>query len=592
VSGGITTANAGADQTVCAATATLAANAPTNGTGSWSVVSGTATVTTPSSPTSGVTGFVTGSATLRWTISLGGCTPSTDDVVITRNAVPTTSAAGSDQTVCGATATLAGNSPTVGTGTWSVVSGTATITTPSSPTSAITGLAGGSATLRWTISNSPCAASTDDVIITSVASPTSANAGSDQSLCSTTTASLSGNTPTVGTGAWSIVSGTATVTTPSSPTSGVTGLVTGSATLRWTISNAPCASSADDVVISVSATPTTAAAGPDQTICGTSATLSGNTPSVGAGSWSIVSGTATVTNPTSPSTTVTGLAVGTTILRWTVSNSSCTASFDDVNIIVTGSVTTANAGSDQTVTSPSTSTTLNGNTPSSGTGTWSVVSGTATITTPSSPTSGVTALGLGNNVLRWTISNAGCSASTDEVTIFVGSMPVGININGPSTVSANQTNVTYTFSPVNPGSTYSWSVPSGSTIVSSSPGSVTINFGSTAGNVSLTETNPIGTHTTEFAVSMNVTGVTSILGTDSYQAYPTPFENVVEIKINSGETAPLKLKIRDSKGVIVYSSNEFYTNSTIILGQELSVGFYYVEISYSNKAQIVKIVKM
>jgi hypothetical protein len=81
-----TTANAGTPQTLeaCATTTTLAGNTPTVGTGEWSVVSGTATITTTSSPTSGITGLTVGAtATLRWTITNGGCTPSTADVVIT-----------------------------------------------------------------------------------------------------------------------------------------------------------------------------------------------------------------------------------------------------------------------------------------------------------------------------------------------------------------------------------------------------------------------------------------------------------------------------------------------------------------------------
>ena len=79
---------------------------------------------------------------------------------------------------------------------------------------------------------------------------TTAAAGTDQVLTCATTTTLAGNTPTVGTGLWSLVSGTATITTPSSPTSGITGLVIGaSATLRWTISNESCGSNFDDVII-------------------------------------------------------------------------------------------------------------------------------------------------------------------------------------------------------------------------------------------------------------------------------------------------------------------------------------------------------
>src|SRR5690242_16862545 len=51
----VTVANAGPDQTVCTSTATLAGNAPSLGTGTWSVISGSASVTSPGDPASGVT---------------------------------------------------------------------------------------------------------------------------------------------------------------------------------------------------------------------------------------------------------------------------------------------------------------------------------------------------------------------------------------------------------------------------------------------------------------------------------------------------------------------------------------------------------
>ena len=162
-----TTANAGPDQTVCGTSATLAANAPSVGTGAWTIVSGAGgSVTTPSSRTSAFTGVAGTSYTLRWTISNAPCTASTDTVVINLRAKPTTAKAGPDQTVCGTSTTLAANAPTVGTGAWSIVSGTGgTVTTPSSRTSAFTGVAGTSYTLRWMISNAPCTASTDTVVI-------------------------------------------------------------------------------------------------------------------------------------------------------------------------------------------------------------------------------------------------------------------------------------------------------------------------------------------------------------------------------------------------------------------------------------------
>ncbi len=87
---------------------------------------------------------------------------------ITVNQPPTLSNAGPDQSVVGSTATLAGNTPSVGTGTWSVVSGPGggSFASPNSPTSLFTGTPGVSYTLRWTISNSPCSSSTNDVVVT------------------------------------------------------------------------------------------------------------------------------------------------------------------------------------------------------------------------------------------------------------------------------------------------------------------------------------------------------------------------------------------------------------------------------------------
>src|SRR5207249_9588269 len=63
-----------------------------------------------------------------WAISNGVCTPSTDDVQITYDAAPTLANAGLDQNVCALVATLAGNTPVIGSGTWSKFSRPGTVT--------------------------------------------------------------------------------------------------------------------------------------------------------------------------------------------------------------------------------------------------------------------------------------------------------------------------------------------------------------------------------------------------------------------------------------------------------------------------------
>ena len=102
-------------------------------------------------------------------------------IKITFTCPSNTPSAGSNQTLagCATSTTLAGSAiPSGMTGTWTVISGTATITNPNSPTSTVTGLAlpatnGGTATatLRWTIDNGRCGSSFSDVTITTSRGP-------------------------------------------------------------------------------------------------------------------------------------------------------------------------------------------------------------------------------------------------------------------------------------------------------------------------------------------------------------------------------------------------------------------------------------
>ena len=428
-----TIASAGMDQTVCATTATLAGNAVITGTGIWKLISGSATITNPSSATSGLTGLGVGANKLEWSISNGVCMTSRDTVLITRDAVPTTSSAGMDQAVCATTATLAGNAAVTGTSIWKLISGSATITNSSSATSGLTGLGVGSNKLEWSISNGVCMTSRDTVIITRDAIPTTSLAGMDQTVCATT-ATLAGNAATIGTGIWKLISGSATITTSSSATSGLTDLGVGSNKLEWSIRNGVCMTSRDTVIITRDAMPTIASAGMDQTVCATTATLAGNAASIGTGEWKLLSGSATITNSSSATSGLTGLGVGSNKLEWSISNGVCMTSRDTVIITRDAIPTTSLAGMDQTVCA--TTATLAGNAATIGTGIWKLISGSATITTSSSATSGLTDLGVGSNKLEWSIRNGVCMTSRDTVIITRDAMPTIASAGMDQTVCA------------------------------------------------------------------------------------------------------------------------------------------------------------
>ncbi|MDY0102090.1 MAG: Calx-beta domain-containing protein, partial [Lentimicrobium sp.] len=238
------TANAGPAQNLCAVTSTtLEGNNPSPAAGLWTLVSGpnVPAITSPTAYNSTVTSMVPGVYVFKWTISSGTCTPSESTVTVTNYATPTTATAGADQTICGLTSTsLGGNTPVNGTGAWSIVSGgTGTFSNNVSGSSTFTANAYGTYTLRWTISNGECTASSDDISVTYYETPTTATVGSTQNLCGTLiSTALGGNSPTAGAGAWSIVSGgTGSFDDNTDPDAIFTANAYGTYVLRWSISN-------------------------------------------------------------------------------------------------------------------------------------------------------------------------------------------------------------------------------------------------------------------------------------------------------------------------------------------------------------------
>ncbi|MGL5892036.1 MAG: FG-GAP-like repeat-containing protein, partial [Bacteroidia bacterium] len=137
----------------------------------------------------------TGTATITVTVNDASTNNSITQrtFVVTVNAPPTASAAGTNQTICTGTAILAANSPIVGTGTWSISSTNnpsitiANLGNVNTPNTTLTGLlAGNVVTLTWTITNPPCTPSTSNVTITRGTCPLTANfTWAPTSLCAT-----------------------------------------------------------------------------------------------------------------------------------------------------------------------------------------------------------------------------------------------------------------------------------------------------------------------------------------------------------------------------------------------------------------------
>ncbi|MBK6826976.1 MAG: HYR domain-containing protein [Chitinophagaceae bacterium] len=230
---------------------------------------------------------VTPAVTTKYYVTLGGygnngCT-GLDSANVVVNQLPTTADAGLDAAVCALNYTLAGNTPTVGTGTWTQVAGpgTASFTDANLATSGVSVSANGIYTFRWTIATgAPCPnSSQDDVTVNFAGTPSVADAGIDKTACiSPGRATMTAAVPAVGTGVWSQVAGpvTASIISPNAPNTLITGLNTlGTYTFRWTVSNSPCPSNFDEVNVVVNSNPASFTITGGGTFCPSGTTLVG-----------------------------------------------------------------------------------------------------------------------------------------------------------------------------------------------------------------------------------------------------------------------------------------------------------------------------
>jgi|GEM_PF-5927412 len=428
---------------------TMTQSTPSIGTGIWTLVNGSATITDSHSPTTTITGVAVGtSAKIRWTVTSGSCS-AFDDVTLTNTIMPSVSNQ-PDQTLCNTSSfTMTQTTPSAGTGLWTLVSGSATITTPGSATTTITGVAlGASATVRWTVSNVDCS-SYDDVTVTN-ATLAAVSDQPDQTLCNSSSFTMTQSAPSLGSGNWTLISGSANITSPGLPTTTVTGVAAGaSATVRWTVTSGSC-SAYDDVIVTNTALPTVSNQ-PDQAKCNVSTFTMTQS---GSGSWSLISGSAVITTLSSPTTTITGVAVGTSAtVRWTTGSGSCTA-YDDVIVTNNNAAPVVSDQPDQVKCNTSTFTMTQ-----SGSGTWSLVSGSATITTPSSPTTTVTGVAVGTSAtVRWTAGIGSCTAYDDVIVTNNNAVPVVSD--QPDQVKCNVSTFTMTQS-----GSGTWSLVSGSATI-------------------------------------------------------------------------------------------------------------------------------
>ena len=434
-----TARTAGTDQTVCSGSPfQLNAEHPhyVFEYGEWSVSPNEGiTFSDINDPNAIVTGLQNNTEyTFTWAI-INGCDTISDDVIITVNneigAVE--SNAGPDQCLnIGVTsATLAGNNPPYGTGTWSLKSGpnTPTFTNANLYNTTVTNLINGTYVFNWSISAGVgCNPTVDSVMIT-IGGVTTAVAQADVILCGNVTTITANAAGSGETGIWTQVMGPAgpLIQSKTSNSTQITNLVNGTYSFSWTITNGSCISS-DTVTISASEPPSTVEAGDTINVCGTSSTQLNATPVTG-GVWTLISGPnfPTFSSLTAANATVYNLVMGQYKFKWSNTSSAfCPSTWDSVVVNV---VPAANAGNDQSYCDTITTINLTGNLSSIGTWSW-VTDDTLvnpTLTTTSQNTAVASGLSTESDnmvayTFKYTITSGTCSTS-DNVNVTLNAPP-------------------------------------------------------------------------------------------------------------------------------------------------------------------------
>jgi PKD repeat protein len=281
-------------------------------------------------------------------------------------------------------------------------------------------LPGGTSSLIWIITKDGCASSDTVTVVNNAIYP---SAGPDQTVCQTNT-TMNGSLDPGQTGNWTVDNGSVIITTPSSPTTNVTNLITGNNTFTWTVIGNGC-SVYDNVTISSNGF--TVSAGNNAIACGDSTRLRGSDPLTGSGLWTINSGNGTFANANNPETDVTGMVNGPNTFIWTVNRGGCQAS---ANVTITNDLYEAVVGNNFAVCFGNTSVNAQAIPATSGgaTGLWTAQTGGGVFTTPTSNTSNVSGLAVGINRLRWTVTKGTCvSYAQMEVTNNAPTATAGID---------------------------------------------------------------------------------------------------------------------------------------------------------------------
>lgn len=442
------TANAGADQTICATTTSVVTGGTqANCTGfSWSVSGGSGTLSSYSivNPTYNLSATEQNNTTAPIFVTLtltainATCAAIIDQKVLTINPKPVVTT-GANQTLCAnASGGVALTGATVTNATGGIWTGGAgSFSNPNLLTATYTPSAGervAGTNIVLTLAstgNGTCTASTNTKTITITAAPT-LNIGTNQSVCANTFPMSNTAIFTVATGVnWTNGSGFTSTSPTISYQPTASELSAGSFVLTAiTTGNGTCTAVSATKTITITPAPLVNA-GADQSFCVPAGTISlaGSVTGAAGGQWTTTGG-GTLANPTSltgatyvPSTaennTSTTLNISFTLVS--TGNATCNA-VSDVMVLKLSPVPSVNAESDRTICSTNSNVLILGKVVGAPSSNWTT-SGSGTFLNPASDTTMYTPSNAdktaGSVTLTLTSGGGGCAGITDAMVLTI-----------------------------------------------------------------------------------------------------------------------------------------------------------------------------
>ncbi|MGX5817068.1 Ig-like domain-containing protein [Chitinophaga lutea] len=380
-----------------------------------------------------VTGVAAGNVTITYTVTSGaGCVNSvTQDITV--NALPVVPAITGTPDVCVGSATSLAN--TLAGGTWTSSNpAVASITT----TGVVSGIAAGTATITYEVTNAAGCKSSQTITITVNALPVMTPITGATTVCEGGTTTLSHATAG---GVW-VSTNIAIAAVDAAGV--VTGMSAGTVDITYTVMNAAGCTESETIAVTVSAPPTPAPVTGTTTVCtGNTTTLANADP---GGTWSS-SNTAVAT--VSATGEVSGLTAGTATITYTVNHAGGCVTTASATIMVSAPPTVSAITGITNFCGGNTST-LSSATPG---GVWSS-SNTAVATIDAAGV--VTGVATGTATIYYTVTNGNGCTATQSTVVSIGAAPVVAPITGTNSVCVGDfsqlTNTT-------PGGTWSSSNP-------------------------------------------------------------------------------------------------------------------------------------